>query len=330
MVFGRAFPQLLIPHSLPSSPWRCAAALPPSLPQLHPFLPIKCPLPPYLLNAVHTVLAAVVIMGDRLGLLNSLGLLIVIAGVLGYNWHKYQRMRSGHAVDTHHTQLSHKARASKRDDDTAGYSALEMEPLDSETPASCRVHSGSSSPQPKPSGINAAASGPSGGGGVGSDSTSNAGGFGGTFLSSGGEGMKEGLRVSPPSFQASQSSPVGAAPSSPGVLRVRSNVAGSGGDGGGLGLIPRPVSSPSYTGSGGGVVVLDPRRASSNSGDAIPLLSSGSSGRHTHLTLAYTPDLAEGVSDGSDLHLHHSHHAHLLTLASPTLTHRPTEGQPHG
>ncbi|MEW5301121.1 MAG: hypothetical protein WDW36_004000 [Sanguina aurantia] len=287
---------------------------------------------------VFTVLAAVVIMGDRLGLLNSLGLLIVILGVLGYNWHKYQRTRSGHALDTHHTQLSRKEGAlGKRDDDTttAGYSALEMEPLGPDTPAFRRVSS-SSPREPKPLGSSAAAPGPSaGGGGDGeSDRHSDAGVFSGVAgLSSGGGGVSAGAQGVNPSFQVPRSSPAGAAPSSPDALRVRASVAGSAGDGGGLGLMPRPVISPSHTSSGGGAGVLEPRRPPSTSGVAVPLLGSGGSGRHAHLTLAYTPDLAEGVGEGGGLHPHHDHHHHhrqLLMLASPTLTHRPTEGQPHG
>ena len=36
------------------------------------------------------MLAAVVIMGDELTLVNSLGLVIVIVGVLLFNWYKYR------------------------------------------------------------------------------------------------------------------------------------------------------------------------------------------------------------------------------------------------
>ncbi|PNW80817.1 hypothetical protein CHLRE_07g330850v5 [Chlamydomonas reinhardtii] len=42
---------------------------------------------------VVTVLAAVVIMGDELTLVNSLGLVIVIVGVLLFNWYKYRRLQ---------------------------------------------------------------------------------------------------------------------------------------------------------------------------------------------------------------------------------------------
>lgn len=255
---------------------------------------------PYLTPPSHvpirTVLAAVIIMGDRLGLLNSLGLLIVILGVLLYNWHKYQRMRSGQIVGNHHivsnTRLiSHQDSASKRDDDTAGYSALEMEPLDCLD--NCRVNSNGSLNRPIARTVGSVP--------IGLGGSDGGGGFVNTSASVG--DIKEGLWVSPPLYQQ-QASPVGIAPSSPGIPRVRGMFAGSASnDGSSVGVIPRNVGSPSFTNATG---FMESRRSSSSVDN--PLVSSGGSGRHSHTTLAYTPDLADGVGEGSDMHQHHSHH----------------------
>ena len=46
------------------------------------------------------MLAGVVVMGDKLTWVNVLGLVIIIVGVLLYNWHKYQRVRSGELLPT--------------------------------------------------------------------------------------------------------------------------------------------------------------------------------------------------------------------------------------
>jgi solute carrier family 35 protein C2 len=42
---------------------------------------------------VVTVITAVIVFGDKFGLINGIGLLIVIAGVLLFNWYKLQKLK---------------------------------------------------------------------------------------------------------------------------------------------------------------------------------------------------------------------------------------------
>lgn len=49
---------------------------------------------------VVTVLAAVVIMGDHFGLMNGIGLVIVMVGILLFNWYKYSKIKIGELQQT--------------------------------------------------------------------------------------------------------------------------------------------------------------------------------------------------------------------------------------